>query len=312
MHRGGGDVSSRRLLLPGDGARGRPGPRGRSSRRGDLAAPREALQSAGLPAPELPEEVGARERSLVVGEAPPRPRGSEATTVAARAAQPRRLATHAVARSPPPSSRRPRPTPSRTRSVWAAEHGDQVTSDQFKAGLAEVRTEIAEVRTDRRRTHRGCEPRDPAHPLDGRHGARDRWADLRDPCVSSDRRPTASHLATRPRQPRHRPSPRGPRAWRAGYPGSPNPTTTELRRAPRRRRPCVLSGALPYRLPADRHDDRSCADGAEAPWQTRRPPPIRGYRARSEVPPAGRAARPSPFFDTISWPPPAVGFGQGG
>ena len=27
--------------------------------------------------------------------------------------------------------------------------------------------------------------------------------------------------------------------------------------------------------------------------------------------PAGRAARPSPFFDTISWPPPAVGFGQG-
>ncbi len=30
----------------------------------------------------------------------------------------------------------------------AAEHGDHVTSDQFKVGLAEVRTEIAGVRTE--------------------------------------------------------------------------------------------------------------------------------------------------------------------
>ena len=57
------------------------------------------------------------------------------------------LDTHAVARSPTPSSRRPRPTPLRTRFRLAAEHGDQVTADQFKAGLAEVHTEIAEVRT---------------------------------------------------------------------------------------------------------------------------------------------------------------------
>ena len=30
----------------------------------------------------------------------------------------------------------------------AAEHGDHVTSDQFKAGLADLRTEIGDVRAD--------------------------------------------------------------------------------------------------------------------------------------------------------------------
>ena len=40
--------------------------------------------------------------------------------------------------SPTPSSRRPRPMPSGMRCGTAAEHGSQVTSDQFKTGLAEV------------------------------------------------------------------------------------------------------------------------------------------------------------------------------
>ena len=106
VHRGGGDVSSRRSCYPVTVLAGVP----------DLAAgrrgggPRRATGGAAVccsPLRSCRRRVGARERSLVVGEAPPRPRGSEATTVAARAAQPRRLATHAVARSPPPSSRRP-------------------------------------------------------------------------------------------------------------------------------------------------------------------------------------------------------------
>ena len=57
-----------------------------------------------------------------------------------------------------------------------AEQGDHVTADQFKAGLAElrteqrtgiagVRTEIAEVRTEI------AQPRNQAHPLDGRDRA---------------------------------------------------------------------------------------------------------------------------------------------
>ena len=56
------------------------------------------------------------------------------------------LDTHAVARSPTPSSRRPRPTPLRTRSVWPPRTATK-SRPQFKAGLAEVHTEIAEVRT---------------------------------------------------------------------------------------------------------------------------------------------------------------------
>ena len=68
-------------------------------------------------------------------------------------------------------------------------------------------------------------------------------------------------------------------------------------------RPLTLGLVAPFDCPA-RH-------GPAKTGRTHRPPPNRGYRARSEVPPAGRAARPSPFFDTISWPPPAVGFGQG-
>ena len=69
----------------------------------------------------------------------------------------------------------------------------------------EIATQTAEVRTedrrprhaaldpDCRRAHRDCEPRDPAHPLDGRHRARDRRADLRYPAFSriGGRRPVA-------------------------------------------------------------------------------------------------------------------------
>ncbi len=61
----------------------------------------------------------------------------------------RMLDTHAVARSLTDAEFTPAQADAITNAVrLAAEHGDQVTSDQFKAGLAEVRTEIAEVRTE--------------------------------------------------------------------------------------------------------------------------------------------------------------------
>ena len=41
---------------------------------------------------------------------------------------------------------------------------------------------------------------------------------------------------------------------------------------------------------------------AALPWQPRRPPPIRGYRARSEVPPAGRAAPPAAVGTVVRRP----------
>ena len=59
------------------------------------------------------------------------------------------LDTHAVARSLTDAEFTPAQADAITNVVrLAAEHGDQVTSDQFKAGLDEVRTEIAEVRTE--------------------------------------------------------------------------------------------------------------------------------------------------------------------
>ena len=70
------------------------------------------------------------------------------------------LDTHAVARSLTDAEFTPAQADAITNAVrQAAEHGDHVTSDQFAAGLAEVRTEsagldtrlstqIAEVRTE--------------------------------------------------------------------------------------------------------------------------------------------------------------------
>ena len=59
------------------------------------------------------------------------------------------LDTHAVARSLTDVDFPPAQADAITNAVrLAAERGDQVTSDQFNAGLAEVRTEIAEVRTE--------------------------------------------------------------------------------------------------------------------------------------------------------------------
>ena len=57
--------------------------------------------------------------------------------------------THAVARSLTDADFTPAQADAITNAVrLAAEQGDNVTSDQFKAGLAEVRSEIAEVRTE--------------------------------------------------------------------------------------------------------------------------------------------------------------------
>ena len=66
------------------------------------------------------------------------------------------------------------------------EQGDHVTSDQFRAGIAEVRAEIANLDTrlsdaNRRAADRDREPRNPAHPLDGRHRHRHRDVDRRHP-----------------------------------------------------------------------------------------------------------------------------------
>lgn len=58
------------------------------------------------------------------------------------------LDTHAVARSLTDAEFTPAQADAITNAVrLAAEHGDHVTSDQFKAGLAEVRTEIAALDT---------------------------------------------------------------------------------------------------------------------------------------------------------------------
>ena len=57
--------------------------------------------------------------------------------------------THAVARSLTDADFTPAQADAITNAVrLAAEQGDNVTSDQFKAGLAEVRSEIAEVRSE--------------------------------------------------------------------------------------------------------------------------------------------------------------------
>ena len=58
------------------------------------------------------------------------------------------LDTHAVARSLTDAEFTPAQADAITNAVrLAAEQGDHVTSDQFKAGLAEVRTEIAALDT---------------------------------------------------------------------------------------------------------------------------------------------------------------------
>ena len=90
------------------------------------------------------------------------------------------LDTHAVSRSLTAAAFTPARADATTNAVrLAAEQGGNVTAEQFKAGLAEVRTEIAEVRTEI--AHRNRERGDPAHPLDGGHGARNRRPDPRDP-----------------------------------------------------------------------------------------------------------------------------------
>ena len=59
------------------------------------------------------------------------------------------LDTHAVARSLTDAEFTPAQADAITNAVrQAAEHGDQVTSDQFKTGLAELRTEMAGQRAD--------------------------------------------------------------------------------------------------------------------------------------------------------------------
>ena len=58
------------------------------------------------------------------------------------------LDTHAVARSLTDAEFTPAQADAITNAVrQAAEHGDHVTSDQFAAGIAEVRTEIAALDT---------------------------------------------------------------------------------------------------------------------------------------------------------------------
>ena len=72
------------------------------------------------------------------------------------------------------------------------EQGDHVTSDQFRAGLVEVRaeianldtrlsTQIAELRTEQQTGI--VEPRNPPRPLDGRHRHRDGHVDRRNPAA---------------------------------------------------------------------------------------------------------------------------------
>ena len=55
--------------------------------------------------------------------------------------------THAIARSLTDADLTPAQADAITDAIrQAAEHGDHVTAEQFKAGLAEVRTDIADVR----------------------------------------------------------------------------------------------------------------------------------------------------------------------
>ena len=117
------------------------------------------------------------------------------------------LDTHAVARSLTAADFTPAQADALTDALREfTEQGDHVTPDQFKVGLAEVRTEIAnldtrlsaqigDVRTEvanldtRLSTQiagvhtRDCEPRNQAHPLDGGDRARDGGADVRNPAV---------------------------------------------------------------------------------------------------------------------------------
>ena len=56
--------------------------------------------------------------------------------------------THAIARSLTDADLTPAQADAITDAIrQAAEHGDHVTSDQFKAGLAELRTDIASIET---------------------------------------------------------------------------------------------------------------------------------------------------------------------
>ena len=57
--------------------------------------------------------------------------------------------THSIARSLSEANLTPAQVDAITEAVrQAADHGDHVTSEQFKAGLAELRTEIAGLRAD--------------------------------------------------------------------------------------------------------------------------------------------------------------------
>ncbi len=57
--------------------------------------------------------------------------------------------THSIARTLSEANLTPAQVDAITEAVrQAADHGDHVTSEQFKAGLAELRTEIAGLRAD--------------------------------------------------------------------------------------------------------------------------------------------------------------------
>lgn len=57
--------------------------------------------------------------------------------------------THSIARTLSEANLTPAQVDAITDAVrQAADHGDHVTSEQFKAGLAELRTEIAGLRAD--------------------------------------------------------------------------------------------------------------------------------------------------------------------
>ena len=57
--------------------------------------------------------------------------------------------THSIARSLTEADLTPAPVDAITEAVLqAADRGDHVTSDQFRTGLAELRTEIAGLRAD--------------------------------------------------------------------------------------------------------------------------------------------------------------------
>ena len=57
--------------------------------------------------------------------------------------------THSIARTLSEANRTPTQVDAITEAVrQAADHGDHVTSEQFKVGVAELRTEIAGLRAD--------------------------------------------------------------------------------------------------------------------------------------------------------------------